>query len=165
MIYTIFFRKLQKNFGVAIQSTPPPRESKGVCPTQRYRQGIDENDNKNKNDYHYHSKNVGNNHFQFFGKCGIGICVGICGGMLWYEIVCRQAIIILGIKHQASRTPLCPSPPPLGVVFLPHDTICHWWWCMGQYLYWWYGGIVVVSYAVGEILSGHFYFFEIFHRG
>ena len=116
MIYTIFFRKLQKKFGVAIQTMGYPESQKVYTPhldiedvqreNDNYYHCENENDSKNdnENDYHYDSKNdidyhndgnnVGDNHFHLLCKCGIGIgVVLVCYWYWWYwcEMVCCEA--------------------------------------------------------------------------
>ena len=65
--------------------------------------------------------------------CGIGICIGISGG--WY-LVWHESFSTSNIKHQAPTA--IPSPPPFGVVFLQHGTIC---WGVGAL-------IVFIGYGV-----------------
>ena len=94
MIYTIFFRKLQKKFGVAIQTMGYATSQKVYTPHLDIGKVQTMNDNhyhyhyhydsKNDIDYHYDSMNASINHFHLAGKC-----VRDYGGVLvWCEIVC-----------------------------------------------------------------------------
>ena len=95
MMYIIFFRKLQKKFGVAIQTmgyatsqkvyTPHLDIGKVQATNDNHYHG--ENENKNNNENDYYSMNVSINHFHFLGKCGRDY-----GGMVvWCEIVQAQS--------------------------------------------------------------------------
>ena len=67
----------------------------------------------------------------------------------WY-VVNRESFRQSTINNQQSIAPLYPLPPPLGVVFLQQDTICHWWWRVDTiYRVWGMGEIVQVTYALG----------------
>ena len=80
MIYTIFFRKLQKKFGVAIQTMGYATSQKVYTPhldigkvqalNDNHYHGENENDNKNENNYYYYGMNVSANHFHLTDKCG-----------------------------------------------------------------------------------------------
>ena len=111
MIYTIFFRKLQKKFGVAIQTMGYPESQKVYTPHLDIEKVQRENDNyyhcENKNDSNskndsknnYHcdskndidnendSKNVGENHFHFLYECGNGY------GGCWYWYRCGVVLV------------------------------------------------------------------------
>ena len=85
MIYTIFFRKLQKKFGVAIQTMGYPESQKVYTPhldiekiqrendnyyhceneNDSNNENKNENDSKNDIDNDNDSKNVSENHFHF----------------------------------------------------------------------------------------------------
>ena len=88
MIYTIFFRKLQKKLVATIQTMGYPERQKVYTPhldieevqreNDNYYHCENENDNNNENNYYYDSMNDNDNHFHFLGKCGNGY------GVRWY---------------------------------------------------------------------------------
>ena len=103
MIYTIFFRKLQKKFGVAIQTMGYPKIQKVYTP-HLYIEKIqtvndthyhcqNENDNINENEKDIDGKNESMNHFQLLGKCGKGYGVRYYWYWHWYwgKIVCCES--------------------------------------------------------------------------
>ena len=123
MIYTIFFRKLQKKFGVAIQTMGYPGSQKVYTPhlgiekvqtvndTHSKNKCENEKDNKNENKNENENENENENY-----NASIGC-----------EIVYSKAQIILGIKHQASMPPVCIPVAPFVGYFSPSDSIYQVW--------------------------------------
>ena len=142
MIYTIFFRKLQKKFGVAIQTMGYSKNQKVYTPhlgigkiqtvNDTHYHCQNENENENENEKDIDSTSVGANHFQLLCKCGKGFGVRQSWySVHWDEIVYFKEQIILGINNQKSLSPLCPIPPPSWCCIFTTCYYLPWWWYIG----------------------------------
>ena len=159
MIYTIFFRKLQKIFGVAIQTMGYPKNQKVYTPhldigkvqamNDNHYHGENENKNNNENENENDSKNASTNHFHFLGKW----CKGYGVGQYRHN---HKSFLSSIINHKrapsAPQCPFCVFVWVLSCVVWVSDTIYWVWVCV----------IVQVSYWVWGIVSGYFIFLNFY---